>query len=361
MARSFPLRIVAVTILVPVAAAALAGDTLRVFANTVVPIVMEDELNVRINRPGDRFRARVEDSRELPYGTRLEGVVLESRRAERDRPAFMDVEFKRLILPDGRRVDIRAVPISLDSRAIRRDRDGRLTADRSKIKSEHYVVGGLVGGLLLGSAFKKPFEGAFLGTLAGILLAEGERGKNKGDVVAKNGQRMGALFERDVTVEFDGRDNRYGYRRDDDRYDRYDRDGDADRDERDRYDDRWERVPAEQTLDLTHRGRTIRFDRDRAPFEIEGTWMVPLEDAASRMDLEVENSTRTNSVLVMSGSHMLRFERDSDRYRLDGRQGTLPRPMVERNGVWYVPLRVLASAVEGEVVANGIKLEPLDN
>lgn len=342
-------------------------DSVR--ANTVIPVVFEDNLSFRENRRGDRFYARVEGSRDLPSGTRLEGVVNDMRPARDGRPAYMDVEFRGAVLPGGQRIEIQAIPVSLDSRAIRRSRDGRLTADASKVRSEHYVVGGVVGGLAVGSLVKKPFEGAFIGALAGILISEAERNRTKNaDVVIRRGQRMGALIERDFNFDGGGRfdrNDRYDNSDRDrfdlrpnrnDRYDgsdRYENREDSDRyDNSDRYQDRNARYEDDRRLELSHNGKLVRFGEVQ-PYRVGDTWMVPLVRTAESLGLQVQSLASDRFILIEDEDSILRLEQDSAEYRLNSKRGSMSRAVNRRDDETFVPLEILAAAANGRVTANG--------
>lgn len=349
-----------------VAASTFADFGASVRANTVIPVVFEDNLSLRENRRGDRFYARVEDSRDLPYGTRLEGVVNDVRPSRNGRPASMDAEFTGAVLPGGNRVAIRAIPISLDSRSVQRGRDGRLTADAKKVRSEHYVVGGVVGGLLVGSLIKKPFEGAFVGALAGILIAESERSRSKNaDLVVRRGQRMGALIERDFDFEYD---RRYDDRDRDDRSDRNDRYDDGDRYEPSRSNDRYEdrdgsdrftlkdRFEDDRRAEISFNGRLIRFG-EAQPYRVGDTWMVPLERTAESLGLQVQSVASDRFILVEDDDSILRLEQDSADYRLNSKRGSMSRAVIRRDGETFVPLEILAATVTGRVTVNGTVVE----
>jgi hypothetical protein len=344
--------------------AANAQANIVIRRNAVVEVVSEDNLSIRDNRRGDRFFVRVDNARDLPRGTRLEGRIVNIQEKRGDRPAYMDLEFNSMILPNGQRHNIRAVPISLDSRAIQRDRDGRMTADPQRVKSENFVIGGIVGGLVVGSILKKPFEGAIVGAIAGIILSEAEKNKarNNEHLVLRSGTRVGAMFERDLNVRYDGwndpwarndpwGNDRYDDRNDryDDRNDRYDRNDRFDRYERvDRYDDRFD-----SGIRITHNGRDLRFGRNEEPYRLGDAIMVPLERTAPQLDLTVERFPNSRTIYVEGSRSTLRLEQDSTEYRLNGRRGNLSRPVAVRSGIVYVPVDILVAMVDGTIAVNG--------
>jgi hypothetical protein len=335
--------------------------TLVLRRDTVLPVVFVDPLTVRENRSGDRFTVRVDDTPEVPRGTRLEGRVVSIRAARDRQPASMDLEFTEIVLPDGTHRSLRAVPIPFNDATVSRDRDGRVVVRRDSKKTQDYAIGGAVGGLILGALGKKPVEGAILGAIAGAVVGEASRKEDEGTVV-RRGQKMGALIERDVRVEFNDRGDRYDDRDLDDR-DRDDRDWDDrygnDRDRDGRYDDRnrdRDRDRRDDDRIVIEQGRReLRFSQDEQPYRLGETVMVPLKRAADQLDLEVEDG-RYKAIYVSGENGSLRLERDSREARINGRALTLERAVVEKEGVLYVPLDALAKLSSESITADGNRI-----
>src|SRR5687767_4749915 len=200
-----------------------AADTVRIRRGLVVPVRFEQELSLRQNRPGDRFSAIVErGDRDLPAGTVLQGEIVDMERQRGDRAGFMVLEFNDMLLPDGNRVQIQALPIRMDDKSIRRGSDGRLEAKKKLEDSGKHIIGGMIGGYILGRIMgDRKGSGIVIGALAGILVAEAHRGETAQEVVVRRDTRMGALFEREVQFEFDFNGD---YRRDPRANDPYPRD-----------------------------------------------------------------------------------------------------------------------------------------
>jgi hypothetical protein len=334
------------------------AESITIRSNTIVPVVMEDELSFKDSREGDRFFARVDDDRDLPYRTRLEGRIINIERQRDDRPAYMDVEFNTILLPDGTSQRITAVPISLDSKYVSRSRDGRLTAKKGALKKDHYVLGGVVGGFILGSILgRKQFEGAFVGAIAGIIMAE-TQGKQE-EVALKRNTRVGALFEKDVRIEFNGEWRRDGRidDRDNGRYDdRNDRrnDGYGSDSYNGRRDDRYGNHD-ENLIRIEFDGRELRFGSADRPYRNGDAVMVPLDRTASQMGIDIESTDRT--ILLEDEDSILKLEQDSSDYRLNGKRGSLSRAVVKRGSTVYVPLEVLAKMKREAITVNGEKLQ----
>jgi hypothetical protein len=243
-----------------------------------VSIQFEDEIRLDRAREGDRVEARVLDapSRWIRNG-RLIGEIQEVRSSRRDRAGSVEIEFDQLILDDGRRVEVRAVPTNLAR--------GRSNRDDSRHKSTA-VLGGLVGGAAIGALIKKPFEGAFVGALAGILVAETGNGQRSGAVVVRRGQKMSARFLEEI-VEDDVRSGR------------------------------------------EERGWNGSIERD-------GVRFVSLSDACRRYGFELERINERVWQAENDGT-VLRIEQDSENYRLNGRRHRMEKPAIYRDGDLWVP------------------------
>lgn len=340
-------------------------------SNDVIPVVVEDKLTIRTARQGDRFYARPADERDLPRGSRFEGRVAAVREARNGRLASVDLEFTSILLPDGKRQAIRAVPIPFNDNSVARGGDGRFVARKDQHKREKYVFGGMAGGLILGSIFKKGTEGLIIGALAGIAAAETDK-SGDGDLVLKSGTKVGALFEKSVTLNWDrrydlsartDRDDRFSR---DDRTDRSDRNDRFDRDDRlstpdrvdrdDRFstnDDRDSRDDREASFRCGE--RDLRFSRELRPFRDRDTWMVPLERTSEQMKLRTDKVGRV--FYIENDDSLLKVEVDSRDYRLNGRRLTADRPVIERNGVVFIPLSMLAGVTTEIITIDGKRLE----
>ncbi len=291
--------------------------------NTVVPVTFLDELNLKENRAGDRFLTIVRDDRDFPRGTKLEGRIVDIRPQRKDNPAYMDLEFTRVLLPNGTKAPIHAVPIKMDLENVSKGPDGRYTATKKVVRNDQIVVGGTVAGAVLGNFIKKPFEGAFLGALAGIVAVETNKNRTN-DVVIERNAKMGALIEQDFNLDSYSGPNAGG-----------DRDKDADS------------VPR-----ILFRGRTLVFADAEQPYRLDDTVMVPLESAADAMRITVEQVSH-GVILLESDETMLRIEQDSKNYRLNGKWGSFPRSVVNKKGVVYVPIEALSMMKVGEISVNG--------
>lgn len=334
------------------------ADQIRIRADRVVPVVVDQDLSLKDSRKGDRFTATVQDDRDLPSGTRFQGRIVDIEQKHDGKPGYLDLEFTGIELPDGTRARISSKPIAMDS--AKKDRDGHFVA-KPQVSKQAAVLGGAGAGLILGALIKKPFEGAFIGALAGIFVAETSAGDKytNGDVAVKKGSKLGALILRNFTVDYDDRHdiNRRDADRDGDFGKSGDRDGDIDRDrdgDRDRDSDR-DRDGDSRDIRLTYREHVLNFDRDQKPYYEGETLMVPLNDIASQLDLEVDR-TKDKVVYIEDDNGSLKIEQDSTAYRLNGKKGNLSTAVKERDGVLYVPIEILAAMKKEAIFLNGSRI-----
>ena len=335
---------------------------IRIQRDTVIPVVFEDTLRLDRNRKGDIFYARVDDGLDLPWGTRFVGHVISVRPPNSRRAGFMDLEFNYVEFPNGDREKVSAIPVHLDSKFIRKDRDGRMVAVIDDRERENKVLGGALGGLVLGSIFRKPAEGFIIGAIAGIIGAETDHRKD-GDLVVDNGQRMGAMIDRSIELEWKGEFRRYRSRdleeearidrefrlrhnreggnessadprRDDPRRDDPRRD-DPRRDDPRRDDQR----RADGEIEIRFEKRTLTFDRNQMPFRNATVVMVPLQKAASQLNIEVDPG-RNSQTYLTSSEGTLRIEIGSQEARWNGKPIRLDKAVEDRNGVLFVSIDV---------------------
>lgn len=381
-----------------------AADEVRLERDEVIPVVLMSELNLKNSREGDRFKAEVNDARMLPWGTRLEGVVNRVEQKRGDQPAYMDIEFTTIILPDGHRADFHGTPISLSKEFVTRDRNGRWEAKKG-VKKDTVVLGGVAGGLILGSLIKKPFEGAIIGAILGVLGAETDKRVSDGAIVIPKGSTVGARVDEDLSIDYDGRWNnsganddaygpydrdgfnkqgydRYGYDRDGRYNDRYDsakgRDNDRDRYNSEGYDrygrnrngdynPRWDttkpnRNPVDysrdRAIEIEIDRKMLNFRADEEPYKKGWVIMVPLEATAEQLGFDVSKNRSGDTLWVEKGDDAFTVEQDSKTYRLNGRRDSLPAEVESRNGIIFVPLDAFTKVVRGTVSVNGTKYRP---
>jgi hypothetical protein len=170
-------------------------------ADTVLKVKLDNTVGSDRSHRGDRFTATVDDPA-LPRGARVEGVVLDVRKASKNHSGQIGLDFRTLTLPGGRRVAMAGSPASLDASQVKRAGDGRLVAKSHSSKNTgKYVAYGAAGGLLIGSMMGKNVVGALVGAGAGYLLGQkkDKQAANR-EVVLKRGTELGVRLDRRVTL-----------------------------------------------------------------------------------------------------------------------------------------------------------------
>lgn len=326
---------------------------IRLERDTVVPVVIENDITLRRLEVGDRFTAHVDNDRDLPDHTRLIGRVYRIRESRRG-DVSADLEFTDVILPDGSRHRFDAIPVSLDDKYVTRRDDGRIVV-RSEIGTRRdYVAAGAIGGFIIGSMVHRRFAGTILGAVVGAIAADSER---RDETIVHRGQKVGALIERDTTLEFYPGP----------RVDRPGRltprpGGGEDAPPARGGDSRIDEHAAAGDFVLSYEGKDLHFDNAAKPFQIGDVLMVPLQRTTSQLGLTVDrDKEKENIVYVENADSSLYMELDSSEARLNGRKVTLASPLQDRNGVLYVPVDILAAMKKGTFLVNGAKVKPVDS
>lgn len=338
---------------------ATADATIRIERNSVVPVVMENSVSIRDSRRGDRFEARVENGYDLPSGTRFLGRVVDVQRKRNDRPAYLEVEFYEIELPDGTRSRVKAVPVSMERGAVKRGSNGRHRTTGKVVNRGPIVLGGAALGGILAAVVRRPvFDGILVGAVAGIIVAESERLGKEENVTIRRGTRLGAMFEDGAEIRYSGNwrrgDEGYSDQREpryDDRDDPRDERWEDDRREEDRYDERYD-----DRSRITYRGRELRFGPNERPYRVGRTIMVPLRTIARQLDLDIR-SDDDDRIRIEDEDSNLELEHGSRSYRLNGRRGSLEHEVTRRDGELYVPLAILAEMKRDPVTVDGSRVE----
>jgi|GEM_PF-1195500 len=354
--RSTALAAAVVTLVVPALASTPDnGGPIFLSRHTVIPVDIENDLTVRQAHEGDRFTAHVDNDLNLPFHTRLIGRVWRIRTGRSGTVA--DLEFTDVILPDGSRHRLEAVPVSLDDRYVRHMPDGRIVTRDDPNRGAADVVGGAAAGYIIGSTVHRRFTGAIIGAIIGSIAAHNDR---TGDHLLSKGQLVGALIERDTTLDsYPGPGLRPGPGRDRDAGRPPVREDDG-RDAPPVEAPPAQGPPAElpHNFTMSFEGKAIRFDETAHPYQDGEAIMVPLQRLANQMKLSVERGHDT-VIYVEGPDSSARLELNSPEARLNGRKVQLPGIVIDRDGVLYVPVEVLASMVKGSLTVNGAKIKPL--
>ena len=195
---------------------AAAESEVTLPANTIIPVVLEGSLSSNESQTGDTFTAAVNTKGKdayagIPDGAKVEGTVKEAQAKEGKDPGLLDLQFDRLLLPNGDRFKINGSLASLDSKDVSTASDGRLVAKKtSKNKRMTYLgygagVGllvGILGGHDTGDLLKDTLIGAGLGYLAGSVNTSSTH-----DVALKEGTELGVVLADKVVVASYTREN----------------------------------------------------------------------------------------------------------------------------------------------------------
>jgi hypothetical protein len=162
---------------------------LNVPSGTEMTVRLDTTVSSRTARLEDRVDAtvdqsvRVDGQVQIPAGARVRGIVREVQAAERpSKGGRLALEFDQLIMPNGRRVDMRSSVASLEQ-------GGGFSKKRAGLGA---VLGGVLGGVLDGT------KGALIGVLVGgggaVVASKGE------DVELPAGSVVSLRLDRPVAV-----------------------------------------------------------------------------------------------------------------------------------------------------------------
>ncbi|HEY3783030.1 MAG TPA: stalk domain-containing protein [Fimbriimonadaceae bacterium] len=290
-------------------------------ANEVLPVSFDQPLSVKDNQPGDEFTATVtDDNGVLPRHTKVDGHVVRILWGNRHHSPSMDLHFDDIRLPNGQSQKIDAVPVPLNSKFIRHDRDGRMSADPARMPVGAYEAVGGIGGLVVGGLFNRPFLGSVLGSIAGLAAGIAAHQDPDRYLVAKRGSKVGMLIRLPGSAPMPG-----------------------------------ESVAPGRHFDVRVGDHMLRFPSDQQPYWEGQTLMVPLPYMSDQMDLSVDQRA-DGPIFIENRDNTLRLTQGSDQYRLNGHNGTLPAPVENQGDLTFVPVDILAAIATGNVYVNGTKL-----
>lgn len=316
-------------------------------AGTVIPVRLDETLSSKTARPGDRFTATVRYGREdagLPEGTRVEGVVREALPAADGKPGVLDMDFRRMVFPNGEARPFDGALSSLDGKSVRRDSYGRLVASSDKSKDRLKWVGiGAGAGLLISALTKNNvLLSTLLGGGAGYLYNE-LTNKKPGDVNLKANSEFGVRLERQFAFYTDRPASAFAATHD--RYDARDRDEEGDR--YNRRDDRWRErgdTADREEIGVLVDDRSVRFGEAR-PFQRGSVVFVPIEPVARAAKFDYRYDPERQMIRARGGA--LRLAVGSRVALFNGERRRLDAAPEVRNGTVYVPMPFLALAAGG--------------
>ncbi len=199
-----------------------------VAAGTKVRVRIENEINSKVSRVGDRFDTKVTEPVYgntgvivIPTGSTIVGRVDAVTAAKKGGdPGTISVNFVQVRLPDGRSQAINGSLTSLDTKSAKSDNEGTASGDDRKNDKIIFIGGGAAGGAILGGIIgggKGAGIGAIAGAIGGLL---GERMTKGEDARVKSGTEFGVYINRAFSLpRYDANDPVYNTPQNNDGYD----------------------------------------------------------------------------------------------------------------------------------------------
>src|SRR5688572_15743215 len=173
-----------------------------------IRVRMNDTINSRTSRVGDRFTVTVREPVYsntgvvvIPEGSEIVGridSVVPARKG--GKPGTLDVSFVQLILPNGSKRVINGVLTDLRSDDAKSDAEGTASGDKMNNRKLIFIGGGGAGGAVLGAAVgggKGALIGGLLGAGGGFL---GERFTKGEEAKVISGTEFGVHINRAFTL-----------------------------------------------------------------------------------------------------------------------------------------------------------------
>ncbi|HSI73766.1 MAG TPA: stalk domain-containing protein [Fimbriimonas sp.] len=183
---------------------------------TVIPVTLQTRVSSRDSRRGDLVRAKVNEFNtgnvsweqgdfDIPDGTMIEGRVAAVTAKSGNNPGMVELDFGRMVMPDGKTVNIDGSLIALDSKSVARNENGVLIAKESSKDNRLVYAGyGAGAGLIVGLLTKRPLENLAIGGILGYIVGTLEQNKkNPTDVNLDPGTRFGVRLDNPVTLTMD--------------------------------------------------------------------------------------------------------------------------------------------------------------
>lgn len=173
-------------------------------ANTVIPVILNNNLSSNDAAVGDAFTANVDTRGSntydgIPSGTVIEGHVDSVRPMTNSDPGVLGLTFDRFRFPDGRTMAIDGSLIGLDSKSVITD-NGRIVAKQTANRNMKYVGVGAGAGALLAVVTKgNVITTAVIGAALGYLYDQSQAQHRK-DVTLSSGTRFGVVLNRDEAI-----------------------------------------------------------------------------------------------------------------------------------------------------------------
>jgi hypothetical protein len=176
-------------------------------ADTVIRVRMNQELNSKIARVGDRFSVTVTEpvhsggTEVVADGAKIWGRVTSVKRAGRRTPGSINVSFTSLVQPSGRSTVINGSLASLDADDdVNADNEGSVRGTGQRKRDAVFIGGGAATGALIG-AIAGGGKGAAIGAIIGGGLGTGARVYEKEkEAEVKSGTEFGVILNRAISL-----------------------------------------------------------------------------------------------------------------------------------------------------------------
>ena len=183
--------------------------------NTIIRVRLNDGLNSRSARVGDRFSTTVTEpvyaggaAEVIPVGSRVWGRVQAVRRAGRRTPGTISVSFYSVELPTGYSSEsptglsypINGSLTSLQADDVNADNESTVQGKGNRKRDAVFIGGGAAAGALIG-AIAGGGKGAAIGAILGGGLGTGARVYEKeSEAEVKSGTEFGVILNRSVSL-----------------------------------------------------------------------------------------------------------------------------------------------------------------
>ena len=176
-------------------------------ADTVIRVRLNEELNSRNARVGDRFSTNVTEPvhagtgvEVIPVGSKIWGRVTQVNRAQKRKPGNITVAFNSVELPNGRTAVINGSLTTLQADDVNADNEGSVTGKSNRKRDAVFIGGGAAGGALIG-AIAGGGKGAAIGGILGGVLGTGARVLEKEkEAEVQSGTEFGVILNRSVSL-----------------------------------------------------------------------------------------------------------------------------------------------------------------
>ena len=176
-------------------------------ADTVIRVRLNDQLNSRTARVGDRFSTTVTEpvyagggTEVIPTGSRVWGRVQTVNRAGRRRPGNITVGFNQVELPNGTSYTINGSLASLQADDVNADNEGTVRGRKNTKRDAVFIGGGAATGAIIGG-IAGGGKGAAIGAILGGGLGTGARVYEKEqEADVKSGTEFGVILNRSVSL-----------------------------------------------------------------------------------------------------------------------------------------------------------------